>query len=246
MSNSDFSPEELDMLHAIPVNEVKYPSMPIAVYIQEAYDLYTFSKDHLPQLLAAGLSPGLHESLAARVDLCIKAQSAWASDQATNPAKAELEEARQFMAELIRLYRYGLRQQPQHLKRIRRIANQRSNAALFQNLLTMAIIGEEDRELFLPPGLDPALPARARYLSDYLPALYAEYTNKQKSKSDSRRLRDRAFTLLKQAVDELRICGRYLFADNPRLYKGYCSDFMKKKASKQKKRRHSTKDNNPA
>ena len=246
MSSSDFSPEELDLLNTVPDNEVKYPSMPIAVYIQEAYDLYTFSVDDLPQLLAAGLSPGLHESLAARVDLCAKAQSAWASVQATNLVKEELEEGRQFMAKLVRQYRYALRKHPKHLKLIRRMASERSNAALFQNLLTMAIIGEEDHELFLPPGLDPALPARARYLSEYLPSRYAEYTSEQKSGYDSRLLRDRAFTLLKQAVDELRVCGRYVFANNPHHYQGYCSDYMKKKASKQKKRRHSTKGDNPA
>jgi hypothetical protein len=43
--------------------------------------------------------------------------------------------------------------------------------------------------------------------------------------------RDRAFTYLKQAIDEIRECGRFVFWRNPDRLKGYTSDYWKQKKS---------------
>lgn len=41
-------------------------------------------------------------------------------------------------------------------------------------------------------------------------------------------MRNRAYIYLKQAVDEIRDCGKYTFACNPERLKGYRSEYLRK------------------
>jgi hypothetical protein len=43
-------------------------------------------------------------------------------------------------------------------------------------------------------------------------------------------VRDKAYTYLKQSVDEIRACGKFVFWKNPDRLKGYASDHWKQKA----------------
>ena len=53
--------------------------------------------------------------------------------------------------------------------------------------------------------------------------------------SEAMLVRDKAFTYLKQAVDEIRECGKFIFWRNPDRLKGYVSEFWQKRnAAKEK------------
>ena len=47
--------------------------------------------------------------------------------------------------------------------------------------------------------------------------------------SEAMIIRDKAYTYMKQAVDEIRECGKFVFWRNPDRLKGYVSDFWKSK-----------------
>jgi len=46
--------------------------------------------------------------------------------------------------------------------------------------------------------------------------------------NDARVLRDQTYTYLKEAVDEIRDCGKYVFHDNKNRIKGYTSAHYRK------------------
>ena len=75
-------------------------------------------------------------------------------------------------------------------------------------------------------------------ISDELRSLYAAATRDRKDFSEVKKIRDRAFTHLKEAVDKIRKCGQYVFWRNAARVKGYRSDYLRKL------RRRSSDDNN--
>ncbi len=46
--------------------------------------------------------------------------------------------------------------------------------------------------------------------------------------SVAKSLRDKAFTHLKEAVDEIRAAGKYVFKNDPERFKGYMSQYFRK------------------
>jgi len=46
--------------------------------------------------------------------------------------------------------------------------------------------------------------------------------------SEAMIIRDKAYTYMKQAVDEIRECGKFVFWRNPDRLKGYMSDHWRK------------------
>jgi hypothetical protein len=73
--------------------------------------------------------------------------------------------------------------------------------------------------------------ATADRMGDLLGAVNGE----RKEVSEAMIIRDKAYTYLKQAVDEIRECGKFVFWRNPDRLKGYVSEFWQKRnAAKEK------------
>ena len=58
--------------------------------------------------------------------------------------------------------------------------------------------------------------------------LLSKATSDRGDNNQARVIRDKAFTLLKQAVDEIRDCGQYVFWRDTQRYKGYVSHYHKR------------------
>jgi hypothetical protein len=69
-------------------------------------------------------------------------------------------------------------------------------------------------------------------MSATLADLLAKCTGEKKAQHELKDIRDRAFTIMKQTLDEIRDCGKYVFADNPDIKKMFTSDYLRKHRSK--------------
>jgi hypothetical protein len=58
--------------------------------------------------------------------------------------------------------------------------------------------------------------------------LLSRATSERGDNNQARVTRDKAYTLLKQALDEIRECGQYVFWRNPQRLKGYVSQYHKR------------------
>ena len=63
--------------------------------------------------------------------------------------------------------------------------------------------------------------------ADELAELLAKANGVLLENASAKDMRDRAFTHLKEAVDEVRDCGKYVFRKDPNRYKGYISRYKK-------------------
>jgi len=71
--------------------------------------------------------------------------------------------------------------------------------------------------------------AKAAAVADEMAALLSRATTDRADNSSTRIIRDKAYVFLKQAVDELRECGQYVFWPDDAHSKGYISRYHKHK-----------------
>lgn len=235
---SRFKPtaEQLQTLNAIPDHQLKRPSMPVAHYLQEANNLSVWISDDREKLLGAGLPPEIFDRLQEGFELLkyFEVNSKKQRNQPTaamNLFQAKLREGQQLQLTLARDFRYAFRHHPALAAKAREMVRKSPQAALFQALNNLALLGEDQLALLLKINFNPEKLERARQLSDELPELRAAVSASPKELKD---MRDRAFLFLKATVDELYECGRYVFRDEPSRLKGYYSCYMQKKAFRQK------------
>ncbi|MCW4007061.1 MAG: hypothetical protein NWF04_10840, partial [Candidatus Bathyarchaeota archaeon] len=114
--------KEIQLLKDIPSNQLKRPSMPIAVYLQEAYNLYLWSKNDWPELLDAGLSTEVLNTFLLRYELLNYFQVRWNKEKRQSPAamnvfQDKLREGKQLHDWLKKSFRYAFRRHPKLQKK---------------------------------------------------------------------------------------------------------------------------------
>ncbi|WP_159518332.1 hypothetical protein [Sunxiuqinia indica] len=242
---SDFKPTEnhIELLQAIPPSQLKRPSMPISVYLQEANDLYLWSKDDWPELLDAGLSAEVLDTFLLRYELLSYFQLQWNKEKRQSPAMMDvfqdkLREGKQLHVSVTKSLRYAFRKHPKLQEKLRQIARVSPHAALYQSLNDLAVLGEAHQDLLQAIHFDTRALAQARQLSDELPGLAAAA---HPPRGETKDLRDRAYAYFKEAVDELYSCGKYVFRNNEDRRIGYRSQYMHRKGRARKQSRNSKK-----
>ncbi|TVZ39060.1 hypothetical protein P886_3448 [Alteromonadaceae bacterium 2753L.S.0a.02] len=231
MSNDDFE-THLATLQAIPHNAIKSSSIPIGIYAQEAENLYHWAKKDLAALQGAGLTEDYIEQLSLRVDLLRIAEARWQAEyQARKEATAEWAEkspgAYALRDSLLRAMRYAFRNKNDLLQRVSAVAEGDSHADMIQDLATLAVLGKQQKPLLEAIHFDTSLLQEANSVADTMSVLLALANGDKLEGNDGRTLRDQAFTYLKEIVDEVRACGKYVFFNHEARLKGYSSAFLR-------------------
>ena len=229
------SSEQLKALAAIPMEKLRRPAMPMSRYLQEADNLYVWTKEDRQHLVAAGLSELLFEHLLERTELCRELQTQWnvsrlEETEAEQQFKAQLQQGFDLHRLAVKSFRYAFRHHPDLLKTLRRLNRQTPYSAFYQSLNNIAVLGESQLDLLRQVGFQEETLLQIRELADELPGLYAEIRG---GTNELKVLRDRAYIHLKQVVDEVCSCGKYVFRKQLDRRYGYISPFMRKKARAQ-------------
>ena len=112
---------------------------------------------------------------------------------------------------------------------------------MVQDLNDLSVLGKANPDLLTEVNFDLTLLDTAADLSDRMGDLLGATNGERKKDSEAMIIRDQAYTYLKQAVDEIRECGKFVFWRNPDRLKGYISDYWK-----QQKKSTPEKDATPA
>ncbi|HCY41081.1 MAG TPA: hypothetical protein DHV48_06955 [Prolixibacteraceae bacterium] len=232
MSTTNDYNELLPVIRAIKPNQVLIPSMPIDVFVQEAENLFHWCLDDMQELTRVGLLWDVVISLPARSGACREAQSLWikernTSQEAESNWKVEAPAAFDLRDELLHQFRFAFRNNEGLLARVDEIAQGNTNADMVQDLNDLAVLGKANTALLTVIGFDPTLLDRAADVADRMGDLLGATNGERKSVSEAMQLRDKAYTYLKLAVDEIRECGKFVFWRNPDRLKGYISDYHK-------------------
>jgi len=231
-SSADYN-ELLPLIQAISPETVVTPTVPVDVFVQEAENLAHWCSGDQTALVNASLDWGLVIDLPVRAGACREAQSIWIkernmSEEAEQLWKVEAPAAFGMRDQLIHTFRYAFRKDAGLLARIDEIALGDSNADMVQDLNDLSVLGKAHLDLlglinFSPDALDEAA-ATADRMADLLGATNGE----RKEVSEAMIIRDKAYTYLKLAVDEIRECGKFVFWRNPDRLKGNISDYYRK------------------
>lgn len=218
---------------AIPEEEVKAPEIPVDAALQENENLYYWSQDDKTQLLAAGLPEDTLEALPVRTGACRVAQSLWERERYT-PQDAQKEWAERSPAAydlrdfLAHSFRYAFRNDEQLLKRVSAITEGYGDADMIQDLSDLAALGEKNIALLQQINFDTALLENAQSAADELAVVLARANGEKEIDNAVKITRDRAYTYMKQAADEIKNCGRYVFWKNEARLKGYRNQYKNK------------------
>ena len=212
--------------------DVLIPNIPIDVFVQEAENLYHWCPDDEDALIRVGLDWNLVTTLPIRAGACREAQSIWIKERnirqdAEQAWKDEAPAAFDLRDQLIHDFRFAFRKSDGLLSRVEEIAQGDSNSDMVQDLNDLAILGNAHTDLLGLINFDLVKLETAAEVSDRMGDLLGATNGERKEVSESMVIRDKAYTYLKQAVDEIRECGKFAFWRNPDRMKGYTSDYWK-------------------
>ena len=208
-------------LASIAANEVRLPHIPIDKFVQEAYDLHhLIVEDHEP-LLKAGMSPDLITELSDRARLLRRTQSMWSKEryskeEAAREWDARSESAYELKDSLEASFRFAFRKHPNLLAKVAAIEEGTGHVDMVQDLSDLSVLGKANLHLLEAINLDLEELNTAEVWADELAILLARVNGERQDHSGTKHLRDKAYTYLKEVVDEIRATARFVYRKNPK------------------------------
>ena len=237
MDNTKALPKLLDTIQAIPKDQIIATSIPIDIFLQEAENLALWSCDDIDQLSTVGVTHKVIDDLKLRINACREAQTHWIKIKKITPDvqkqwKEQADIGWALQDELIRYFHFAFRHDKALMETLKRYKRENVLVNMFMNLVSLAQLGNKNKELLLSVNMDLEKLTTAEQLAQELRELWSLSKLSRTDKHNHKILRDKAYTYLKQLVDEIRSCGKFLFHDNPERLQGYKVDyFIQKRAA---------------
>ena len=223
-----------EALERIPHDAARPPKISLDTYLQDARYLHGWCLEDRAALVRVGLDWGLVEDLPARIDATTEAQTVWrnalvAKGTARERWEVESRAGYDLRDELIHTMRFAYRREEDRQRFLDHVSKGTSHANMIQDLCDLSVAARHNPDPLIAVGMDPAKIDEAARMSDELGSLLAEmYTEERRGTLDLRLQRNRAYTHLKEAVDEIRTCGRFAFRKNETRRRGYMGEQKKK------------------
>ena len=239
MSNLSDLEKQLDTLKGIDNNEVRQPGMPVSAFIKECESLYAWCQADKQGLITHGLEWQRVELLPSCLGALRLLQSKWnvehnKEQEALKTWNAKLPAAFDLRNTLLHDFRYAYRNDPEIMGLIVSIAHGSSHTDVIQNLNDLAVLGKENPAPLVAINFDTGMLVVAVSTADMLNELLSLINGDHGEQSETRLLRDKAYSLCKSIMDEIRVCGQYVFWHNPDRVKGYISTYVHRIPKKRK------------
>jgi hypothetical protein len=120
---------------------------------------------------------------------------------------------------------------------VRIIAREKTIAGMIQSLFSLAELGSKHSKSLQLIGMDMDIIEKARQAGTEMIPIHARIQNLNGEGREEYELRNKAYTHLKAAVDEVRKVGKFALRNNKRRLPGYTSDFLRTKKQKQMRKK---------
>lgn len=219
-------------IEAIDPADTKIPNMPVETFLQEASDLESWSKTDQSQLEAAGVPTAYFDELGTRIGALRYAESEWTDEQFSKEEaqqKWEEEEPKAYdlKNQIEHSFRYAFRKRPDLLRKVQAVEEGNSNADLIQDLSDLASLGKSNLPLLKAINFDEAKLDKAANDATDLSRLLAKANGERITDNGLKIMRDKAYTYVKELVDELYEAGKYVFWKDEERKKGYKSNYRR-------------------
>ena len=239
----------IEEIMAIENDKAKRPHKAVDEFLQDAENLFHWGNDDIDDLMGAGLDRKYIDELPKRAGACRNAQSIWEKDKnSKEDVKKEWEEksklAYELKEDLLSSFGYAFRKNENLLKHVRVIRDGSGHNDLIQDMSDLSVLGKANPELLSAIKFDMLLLDKSADMAKELAPLLAIVNGNNQEGNESKIIRDKAFTHLKEAVDEVRDCGKYVFRKNKDRLKGYLDSSYKRKRRKNKNDKEEETNNN--
>ena len=230
MANIDDYNAEIETIRAIPDDKTLEPAMPVDTYLQESENLAKWSLMDAEALATISITLAMLNKLPVRAGALREAQSIWVKDHnSQQDAQREWAEAAPeafaMRDQLLHDFRYAYRNDAAILARVAEIAEGDTNADMIQDLNDLSLLGKSNTAPLEAINFSLEKLEAAATASDELANILALANGDKSLQNESKVIRDKAYTHLKELVDEIRNAGKYLFWKNEKRYKGYVSQW---------------------
>lgn len=233
MSATDFNLLNAEIT-AISNNEIIKPNMPVSVAVQEGENLVAWCTDDKVKLEKAGLDWTIVDALPIRAGACRYSQSIWAKKKQTREDAQKEWQARSPTAfdlrdKLLHHFTFAFRLRPDLMVKVQAIRGGNSNADMLQDLSDAKVLGDENTDLLVAIGMDLTLLDTAATTAEELSTVLAQAKEEDGEDSEAKLMRDKSYTHMKRAMDEIRAAGQYVFWHDKDRKKGYVSAYHKRR-----------------
>ncbi|MFA8300576.1 MAG: hypothetical protein ACEPOV_10470 [Hyphomicrobiales bacterium] len=244
----DFN-EILPIALAISKEKVKTPNMPVDIAIQEAENQYQVAKEYEQNLTDVGLQTETIELLSKCANALREAQSNWmanyhAQQEAIKNWDNKKPEGFTLQKSLSKTFRYAYRKNEKLLSNVRNIARGSSDSNMIQDISDYAKFGKNNPSYLEDINFDLTKMDDAALLSASFADLYAKAEKQKKLQYKHKEIRDRIFTILKNTLDEIRNCGKFVFDEDTVVRKLFTSNYRRKHNKKKKTSNEDENQNN--
>ena len=231
MSKENFESVQAS-IEAIEDAETKVPNMPVDTFLQEAANLHEWSKADQPQLLAVGIPQELFDELPTRTGALRYTQSVWmkerySQDEARQEWEQKSPDAIALKDSLEHSFRFAFRRRPDLLTKVQAIEEGTGNADMVQDLSDLAVLGKANLPLLEAINFDTTQLDTAETQATEMSQLLAIMNGERVNNNAAKITRDKAYTYLKQAVDEIREAGKFVFWKDEKRLRGYRSQYFR-------------------
>jgi len=232
MSNLGNYQTKLEEFSAIPADQIVTPSnIPVGTYVQEAERLYHWCREDREELTGKGLSWELVENLPVRSGALMEAESRWNAQrfsrkEAGKKWALEFPEAYDLRNVILHDFRFAYREDEWLTGRVKTISEIGGHADMIQDLNDLAVLGKENPDPLTAINFYMTVLDKAAQLADEKGSLWAEASCDISGYKEAKEIRNRAFSHLKEAVDKIRVYGRYIFWRNEARLIGYRSAYL--------------------
>lgn len=233
MSKENYE-QKLATLQALQSTDIPKPYLPVDAALQEAENLYVWALQDKDALINIGLDwTTWGEDLPIRAGALRHAQSLWMSgrygkDEAQKNWKDVAPAAYELRDDLLADFRYAFRKREDLLSRVREISEGSGDADMIQDLSDLNVLGVANMEELAKINFATDRLELAATEAEKLAELRALANGATQANSQAKTLRDIAFAHLKEAVDEVREAGKYVFRKVADRYQGYISAYNKR------------------
>ncbi|RUT78280.1 hypothetical protein DLK05_09420 [Ancylomarina longa] len=216
--------------------------MPFEIYIYEAERLHTRASTDIAQLRHVGMPTDLLDKLSTRIKALRRANLNWVeltNDKklARETWKAEAPGLLNLRKSLIENMQFAYRNNADLLNILVKIKNHHTMAEFCLDLARLAALGKKNPEPLETIHFNLDLCDEAIQKSERMTELRINIDGKMYIPNNILMIRNKAFTLLKECVDEIRSYGKFVFRDNPELAKAYRSQHHRERNAKNYKDR---------
>ncbi|WP_159518130.1 hypothetical protein [Sunxiuqinia indica] len=205
-----------EQIENLALDEVKLPNQPIDDFVASTEALAVEANKDRDALIAAGMDPTLIDDLVPLSGALRYCQAKWMSEyRAREDAQREWIEqspqAYELRDQLLHHFSFAYRDYDDIQNKVMRIREGGSHADMVQDLVEIATLGEKYPEPLNAINFELNLLEQARTVSHAMSELLAAANGAAGESSETKQMRDKAFTLLFEKTRIIRDFGQYVF-----------------------------------